>query len=148
MNMEKKEKQLIREMTWMEATMIVAGVMLCAIAVIRFVSGEWLNGAVGLLYVWVICQAWFLIRKNRILQCYIEILEGERARNEEIISTYKKEEAAYDKVIANSDRILENYRKIDLNNQVIISNLEKMNKNLERELLSREGFIPSEGGGE
>ncbi len=148
MNMAKKYKQLIRKMTWMEATIIVVGTMLFAIAIIRFVSGEWLNGAACLLYIWVIFRFWFLIRKNRILQCYIEILEGERARNEEIISTYKKMAAAYDKAIAARDDMLENHRKIDLNNQVIISNLEKMNKNLERELLSREGFIPSEGGGE
>lgn len=148
MNMAKKDKQLIRKMTWMEATIIVVGAIICAIAIIKFVSGEWLNGVACLLCIWVICGAWFLIRKNRTTQCYIEILEGERARNEKIISTYKRMEAAYDKAIAARDRMLENHRKIDLNNQVIISNLEKTNKNLERRLLSREGFIPSEGGGE
>ncbi len=146
MNMEKK--QLIRKMTWTEATMIVIGMMLCAIAIIKFVSGEWLNGAVSLLYIWVLCLAWFLKRKNRIRQCYIEISEGERARNEEIISTYKKMEAFYEKSLSCSMRMIENLREINKINQNIISNLEKTNKNLERELLNREGFIPSEGGGE
>lgn len=143
-----KDEKRIREMKWMEIGVTVAVIVLCATLILRLADGDWLGSIANIAFLAVVYNYFRRARTTRLLMHYIDILEAERDYNEKRIETYEKMCQAQKEAIDNLKQMVANKDKIVSNQESIIANTERMSKNLERELLSREGFIPSEGGGE
>lgn len=143
-----QDEKRIRELKWMEVATTVAVIALCATLMLRLADGDWLGALTNALYFVVVYVLFKQVRTTRLLMHYVNILETERDYYEKRIEAYEKTCQAQEEAIANLKQMVANKDKIVSNQESIIANTERMSKNLERELLSREGFIPSEGGGE